>query len=169
MIRRFFRFLFSLLKLAFLLAMAVVGFAIWRQYSEQSSPAFQPSPPAPPPAGAYAAPDLPVVDLVVVGARGRWENGQKYFEVTVQNRGPGVASVVHGDCSYRCSSSGISIDSAALFRNAYLAPGQPFNQLLPVTPCNDTSYQLSCIVYAGNVVQELDRNNNHWVGGVQIQ
>jgi hypothetical protein len=109
-----------------------------------------------------------MVDLAIVGARGTWQQGGRYFAVTVQNYGPGAATVVHADCSYRCASTGTQANNVALFRNVRLNPGQPFNQLLPIMPCPDSAFQLSCLVYAGSRVQEANQRNNQWTGMVRF-
>lgn len=170
--RKLFRFLFSMVKLGCLVVVVgVIGVVVLRQLqpSGGGGAGWQPPPPAANPAPAPAQPaGRPVVDLAIVGARGTWRQGQRYFEVTAQNQGPGVASVVHADCTYRCVSTGTSADSVALLRNGYFVPGQPFTQILPVMPCPDTSFHLSCIVYAGNPVQETNLNNNHWAGVIQF-
>ena len=170
--RKLFRLLFSMAKLGCLLVViGVIGVLVLQrlQPSGGGGGGWQPPPPGANPAPVPPQPgSRPVVDLAIVGARGTWRQGQRYFEVTAQNQGPGVASVVHADCSYRCASTGSSADSVALFRNANLGPGQPFAQILPVMPCPDTSFHLSCIVYAGTPVQEANLNNNHWAGVIQF-
>ncbi len=169
--RKLFGCLFSMVKLGcFLVIIGVIGVVILRQLSPAGGgDRWQPPPPAANPAAPPTqSASRPVVDLAIVGARGTWQHGQRYFEVTAQNQGPGVASVVHADCSYRCASTGTSANSVALFRNAHLGPGQPLGQILPVMPCPDTSYHLSCIVYAGDLVQESNQNNNRWAGVIQF-
>ena len=174
---RLFKVVFKLVKLGcFVIIIGAVCIVILRQLDRSGSPgSHSPSPGdySPPPV-TYPAPappqtpNLPMVDLAIVGARGTWQQGQRYFAVTVQNYGPGVAAVVHADCSYRCAGTGTSTNSVALFRNVHLSPGRPFNQLLPVMPCPDTVFQLSCLAYAGNPVQEPNQSNNQWTGAVRF-
>lgn len=170
-----FRALFKLAKVGcFVVVIGAAGIVILRQLDRGGNPG-SPSPPPgayPPPPATYPAPPQspspPRVDLAIAGARGMWQQGGRYFAVTVQNYGPEVAAVVHADCSYRCASTGTQANSVALFRNARLSPGQPINQLLPVMPCPDTVFQLSCLVYSGQPVQDPNQRNNQWTGAVRF-
>jgi len=126
-----------------------------------TSPSPPPQPDARPPAAAS-----PIVNLAIVNVRGVQQQGGRYVQVTVLNRGPATATEAAGWCSYRCPSTGTATNNIPILQKPHLVPGQSYSGLFSVSPCPDPSLYVECLVQPGHGVQDSSFNDNRWSGTV---
>lgn len=131
------------------------------------NPPPYPSPSPPPQPGAQPPPAAGslIVNLAIVDVRSVPQQGARSVQVTVQNRGPAIASQASGWCSYRCPSTGTAANGLPIFQRP-LAPGESFSGSFSFAPCPDPSLYVECLVQPGHGVQDPNFSDNRWSGTV---
>jgi hypothetical protein len=162
-------------KLILLIIVAAIAVVIWHEWPNNKHPspdtANHQSPPQKSNGSPEPTPARPVdpPDLAISKVEGRVMEGQRVLRVTVENLGGSTATGVEGVCSYRCQSSGVSIENQSFLQGGYLVPKASVVGILPITPCSDHTISFRCLVDPGNRIRESNRNNNQWSGSVTFK